>query len=680
MPVVLRKARDGKVTFFGRMLKTDTKMVVNDTLHVEDDFMGLYYSQKNPNNLVLEPPYNPLTLMNLLSRNNTLSQCIEVMEVNIDGTGAKIEPMDQDKPGPESEKEMLEEFFKEVSPGVSMLTVRKALRVDQEATGNAYMEILCNPEGKVMFLRYLDTTTMRLVKYDDAVLIDQEITRGKDKIKAKVWVRERRYAQRIGKATIYFKEFGASRDLNRLTGEWAPLNSIRIEDRASEVYHFTVLKDSKTPYGIPRWINNLPSVLGSRKSEEFNLSFFDAGGIPPAAIFIQGGAVAADVKEQLNGYFGGGANASKHRVALVEIQSTSGAIDAPGNVGLKVERFGSERTSDALFQDFEANAESRIRASFRLPPIFFGLEDSYNFATASMAYMVTEAQVFGPERNEFDEIMNTRIIKKNFEIDAWKYTSTAITLTNLDAQLQYALPLIQGMVEGEELVETVNEIAGLNLQFSQKVHDESKNRAAGLGPDGKPLPLATPPVDPNKERAADTAMEIASQKPKTPVKKSYTPVEVMKLVGRFAVAMGIEKGQMSDFERGEIIKQADMLDDSDRMIFNHAFANRSFVRSHEDEEGLAEIADACNHAMHPQAPQIIQVQNNIPEQMTRMVKDMSTMVTSLADTVVKAASKSPPKVDVNVRLVREKNGQKVQKVQFPDGREVKLITEQKDSQ
>lgn len=606
MAVILRRSREsGKVTFFGRMMKADTKMVVNDTLHQEDDFAGLYYTTKNAEGLILEPPYNPATLQALVSRNNSLSQCIEVMEVNIDGTGATIEPINPEKQGKESDKAMLEAFFKEVAPAMDMMTLRKALRWDVEATGNAYVEILTNPEGKIIFLRYLDTTAMRLLKLDDPVLVDKEVMRGTERIKAKVWVRERRYVQKVGSTKLYFKEFGASRDLNRYTGQWAPLNSLPIEDRASEVYHFTVLKDTKSPYGIPRWINNLPSVLGGRKSEEFNLQFFDAGGVPPAAIFIQGGAVAKDVKEQLNGYFGGGAT-GKHRVALVEIESTSGAIDTPGNVGIKVERFGSDRTSDAMFQGFEANTEQRIRAAFRLPAIFFGLEESYNFATASMAYMVTEAQVFGPERNEFDGFVNTQIVRKNFGIEDWKYVSTPITLTNVDAQL-VALPIIQNMVDGEELVKTVNEITGMHLEYSEETDQANKNRLSGLMPDGTPKPLPMPPQGPiGDEEATSRGKLNGASSPKAPrrngaalpnrpasqVKKAE---ELVHLAAQWKTSMG---GKLSLRERFSMMQKVEDLDDDEKQLFGKLIANQMFVDPGIDLAGLGELAHACMEAAH----------------------------------------------------------------------------------
>jgi capsid portal protein len=60
-------------------------------------------------------------------------------------------------------------------------------------------------------------------------------------------VRERRFAQLLEQKTlVYFKEFGASRDLNRTTGKWAaPGAKLPVHLCATEIMHFM------TPYSRP---------------------------------------------------------------------------------------------------------------------------------------------------------------------------------------------------------------------------------------------------------------------------------------------------------------------------------------------------------------------------------------------------------------------------------------------
>lgn len=241
------------------------------------------------------------------------------------------------------ELEMLEHFFNEPFPGMSFTTIRRKLRVDMESTGNGYLEVIRNMAGEVVFVRHLESVTMRLVKLDAPTNVEVTVTRGGKEVKATLPMRERRFAYKIGAHLVYYREFGSSRQVNRKTGAWIEPESDdnkNIELLGSEVLHFSVYKDFRTHYGMPRWINQLPSIMGSRKAEEFNLEFFDAGGLPPAIIFVQGGALVGGVKEQLQQYLSGKAS-SKHRAAIVEVMSTSGSLDSSGTVSVKVERFGA---------------------------------------------------------------------------------------------------------------------------------------------------------------------------------------------------------------------------------------------------------------------------------------------------------------------------------------------------
>ena len=153
--------------------------------------------------------------------------------------------------------------------------------------------------------------------------------------------RERRFAQLVNGVTlVYFKEFGASRDLNKSTGKWAARNQrLPARERATEILHLSCIPDSHSPYGLPRWIGQLPSVLGSRKAEEFNLEFFDNGGVPPALIVLQGGTLQSETRKALEAKFAGGAT-RLNRVQILEVEPTGGSLDKPTTARVTVERFG----------------------------------------------------------------------------------------------------------------------------------------------------------------------------------------------------------------------------------------------------------------------------------------------------------------------------------------------------
>ena len=203
-------------------------------------------------------------------------------------------------------------------------------------------------------LRSVETAHVRMVKLDAPIQVKKKIERDGKEVELTLWERERRFAQTVAlKQQIYYREFGTTREINRDTGDWETEDDkIPPDKRGSELLIFGINPDVTTPYFLPRWINQLPSVVGSRAAEEQNLQFLDAGGLPPAIVFIQGGTLIKDTSDQLRMYLSG-LNKNKNRAVVVEVQSSSGSLDAAGKVDVKVERFGSAQSQDAMFTQYD---------------------------------------------------------------------------------------------------------------------------------------------------------------------------------------------------------------------------------------------------------------------------------------------------------------------------------------
>lgn len=534
-----------------RELQKREDAAVSHALEVEDDRAGVVETVSR--NLIIEPPHHPGVLENLVTSNSSLGQLVNAMEVNIDGTGWELVPTDTLKFEEEIEREMpgatpedaavaeakqfeqnqarllaekefqdevdsqlesLEGFFKEPWPGMSFTTLRRKLRVDAESTGNAYLEILRNQAGEIVFARQVDPKLMRLVRLDDPILVEKEVERGGVKVTVPISLRERRYVEHVGggalvpkftqqgflgagvdpNATvstldtsrlfsthgtriIYFKEFGASRDLDMWTGTWAKdgEDEIPMERRATEIIHFGIRKSARTPYFLPRWINNLPSVIGSRKAEEFNLAFFNAGGVPPLLITVAGGQLAERSAKALDEKLNNRDAGMRHQAVVIEVAS-SGRIDKGSNkVQVNVERFGSEKMQDALFLKYDERTSSNIRQSFRLPPLFVGDPEAHNFATARASYLVAEAQVFQPERDEFDEIVTMKLLRNMRNGERFRFRSLPLVIDDAEQQIKcIELVAEQALVSPDQLVEAINKVCGLEFRFDQDANDQAR--------------------------------------------------------------------------------------------------------------------------------------------------------------------------------------------------------------
>ena len=485
----------GRATKVKRVVKRDTDALVVSSTVPDDNYTGLYGVSESQDGsvVILEPEYHPLMLRFVVSTNNTLPQCIESMCVNIDGTGHTVVRHDgEDVDKEDNDYKFVNDFLNQPSPRQSLIDLRRTFREDLEITGNAYLEVIKDASGAVVFLRNLKSVDMRLVALDAPIKKKVKVSRGGRDFEVEIEHRERRFVRLTGGTQkCFFKEFGATRDLDKNTGKWAkPGETLDVERRASEVLWMSLSPALRGPYGTPRWLSQIPSALGSRKAEELNLSFFDAGGIPPVVIFVEGGAVAESVRTALQSYLSGGA--SKNQAVIVEAVSSSGGLDSSGSVRVRVERFGSERQSDALFMNYDANTAEHIRMSFRLPQIFLGKSNDYNFATSKTAYMIAEAQVFYPERDRFDAWFNNTIMP--LLSDKYILKSSPVTLLDVDQQLN-ALNMVAsaGLSDTDSIVNTVNDLTGMSLVPAENPQPEQPK------PEGQEEAESDKPNKPNKD-------------------------------------------------------------------------------------------------------------------------------------------------------------------------------------
>lgn len=559
----------GKVAFIRTVVKEDTARVIQDSPSAEDDFSSLYTDVTGSSVVCIEPPYNPSTLLDLVTRNNVLGQCIDAMELNIDGTDIEIVDLDKDTKTSEKDKKALMAFFDEVFPGKSFISVRRTLRRQLESIGWSFLEILRNSNGDVVGLRNIRAQNVRLVRLDQPVKVTKFVIRGGKEVPVTYMERQRRYLYKTGTFSLYYKDFGVERRLDKKTGKWEEEGKIVSDDvNATELLMFKINEDTDTEYGVPRWINNIPSVLGSRKAEEYNLKFFDSGGIPPAVVFLEGGALAEDVMKQLKAYFN--SDDSANRVAVVSVQSTSGSLNTVGNVKVNVEKFGDTASKDALWQNYDKNAEEHVRVAFRLPPLFVGRAQDYSFATAMTSFMVTEAQVFSPERDEFDDIVNKNIVKA-LGYKGIGIKSKDITLKNVDMLLKL-LELSRDKVTGEDFIKEVNKLG--NFEFKELTSEPS-----------------VPPVQQQsgvviEQQQAGEPTPSKQGQPKLSLVGKVEMDKISNLFKKWLVAMKLEDGEVDTVQ---LEQEMGALTDDEKELLDKLVVKKLYY----PDEGLEDYLCSC---------------------------------------------------------------------------------------
>ena len=455
---------------------------------------------------LLDPPYDMKKLSLLFEMSSALQQHVEAITTNVDLFGWKYEAAikfdDPDidkhvgdalycekiyeaetgggkassvKPPTETEiKQRLEEltwqskaelnklknFFAVCYPDGSFIDLRTKTRKNLETTGNAYWEILRDQTGKISRIVLAPVCYIRLTPVDKEPTEIQERVPVSDITWTSVTQNRffRRYAE-VGndqkKVKAYFKEFGDPRTVSRLTGRIYKDEATMREDKpnikpedspATELLHLKIYSSFSDPYGVPRWIGNLPAVLGSRELDEVNLGYFENKTVPPLALLVAGGRLSKGVVPRIEEFIEQNLKGRKnfHKILILEAEGQKN--NAGGMTVIPTVKFVPLREAqqqDALFQNYDEANWAKIGSSFRLPRILVGRDESINRSTSESSLVFAEAQVFEPMRNLFDEMIN-RSLLSDLEISFWKYrtntptTRDPVVLTDLVKKLSDA--------------------------------------------------------------------------------------------------------------------------------------------------------------------------------------------------------------------------------------------------
>lgn len=416
----------------------------------EDPFSNLY------GNNVIEPPF-PLELLTRLAEySEALGPCIEAMEVNCEGFGYRLEPTVKLPEEPEEgeltqeeknlrkamlqEKDDINNFFKFINYEESFTKLRKKTRKDYETVGFAFWEILKDGKGEPAGAVHLQAHTMRLCGLsEEPVEFKQKVKTGPDTIKEVTRKKRfRLFCQKKAGKTVYWKEYNDPRTIDAKTGKEVEDLTDREKENMTEAHEVIYFSryNPRSPYGLPRWYNAMLSVLGSREAGEVNLQYFDNNTIPPMVAMVSGGRLTGDSVKRVEDYFKENkGKKSFSSVIVLQAKPADSQVNNPmnkGEVKIQMKPLTEAINKDALFQDYDQNNRGKVRATFRIPPIYMGESDDYNKATSETARKIAEEQVFGPEREEFDSYIN-RLLMPRKDYKYWEFvTNSPNTANNKD--------------------------------------------------------------------------------------------------------------------------------------------------------------------------------------------------------------------------------------------------------
>ncbi len=475
------------------------------------------------------PPYDPEALCLLMEHSNSLRQNVDAYATNIDGFGHRFEPavdFDADEadrrvadciylervaardrgeldaaaalePTADEvvtrkrelqqlariERARLESFFDFCCFDHSFVDLRRRTRQDLEVCGNAFWEVLRDARGEVARLVYVPSFTVRLLP------LDRSPTEVEDRIRVSpvsldtVTVRHRlrRYVQIQGTDRVFFKSFGDPRVVSRRAGQvFDSAEAITEADAsdgvATELLHFAI-HSPRSPYGVPRWVGTLLSVLGSRQMEEVNFLYFENKSVPPLALLVSGGRLSEAsvprierfIEENLKG------KANFHKVLILEAEGAGAGDQARAKIELRP--LTDAQQQDALFQVYDERNIDKVGSAFRLPKLLRGESKDFNRATAESALRFAEDQVFQPERDEFDFLMNRRLLA-DMGIRFWRFRSQTPVTRDPERMTEMVEKLVRvGVLTPEEGRALAGDI--FNREF-RKIGDDWTKRPITL--------------------------------------------------------------------------------------------------------------------------------------------------------------------------------------------------------
>jgi len=458
-----------RISAIGSVRRADTSR----QMEYEDEFQNVSLA-----GTYIAPPFDIRSLLALYEKSNMLKQCVAAYVTNVAMYGFEIVKARPDVEIDEAERAELQSFIDSANSEESLLAVHAKIVEDFEAVGFSFMEIIRDRRERVSLIRHARASTIRLTpRHETAVKISYEVPRGTRTATIVEMRRFRRYMQIINGKSIYFKEFGDPRRLNYETGKFEDEGGTVPEGmEATELIH--VRQNSEDPYGVPRWVSQLPSILGSREAEEVNLRYFEDNTVPPMMLMVAGGRLTTQSYNDLVKILSsqGLGKDRQHQAILVEAVAERDSLDDKGTpVSLKVEKLTDARPSDALFKDYDEANQSKVRSAFRLPPVAVGLSQDATFATANVSQFVAETQVFSVLRRVFDEVYNKRLVGHVRGLGmktVWlQLKAPAITNPEQIVKTMTALNVMGGMTP-RKAIEVASGLLQLELDNYPKIGEE----------------------------------------------------------------------------------------------------------------------------------------------------------------------------------------------------------------
>ncbi len=472
-------------------------------------------------------PLNDLRgLHNLVKNSTILPQCIRAYKNNIAGFGIGVRYTVDTKETPEMAAEFsrMQEIIELLNTEQDTKEIFEDIIEARETYGIAYLEVIRNVAGEVVQIEFIkDTPSILKTKPLEPYIPTVYYHHGGQLERRKRYCK---YRQEISGKTVYFKEFGDPRIMDKRDGKYFEHGeTLELGYQANEIMEFAI---GTEPYGEVRWIGQVLGVDGSRKAENLNNNYFENGRHTPLMILIKGGTLTDESFEKLQSYMNDiKGESGQHAFIILETESTDARadFDQSDRPEIEIKNLAGVLQRDELFQDYLDNNRRKVQSAFQLPDIYVGYTTDFNRATAQTAQEVTEEQVFQPERRSLAWAINNRLLN-GYQLRYVEAYFLEPNITNPD--------------DLYKLLTVANNAGGVTPNFAKKIiYEAYGEQAEDYEGDWGNTPLAC-----SKPQSSGAGIDfgllaegLQKQIRKAAVRHDDTVVAVMKEVRRLLVKM-----------------------------------------------------------------------------------------------------------------------------------------------
>jgi capsid portal protein len=317
----------------------------------------------------------------------------------------------------------------------SFIDLRKRSRVDEETTGWGAWEVIRSEGQTGKPVRYLHVPAyqLRLQQLGPPIPVQEKIKTSACTYRTiTVYKRFRliilQEEEASGVPVKYFRQYGDPRVVSSVTGgTYGSVEDLQAKegDGAQPANEILMFMDyfPGSAYGAPRFHGAIPELKGSWLAANHIVDYLENSAVPRGMLLVNDGRLNPRSIRDLKNYFRTAKGKAENRLMVIQAESPRDrAFEGNASVRMDFVDLSKAQREDASFAKYDETVTKKVAQQFRLPPLLRGETEGFNRATAEAAIQYAEEQVFAPDRNTFDWMMN-RFIIPALDIKFWKFKS-----------------------------------------------------------------------------------------------------------------------------------------------------------------------------------------------------------------------------------------------------------------